>query len=101
MHADFLHSYGIAPTNGTYHKNNYGVLFVTARRNLFSIDCSNLDLDSVADQLRAEAGREGRPAGETCPLRLVALGGESSDETVVCQHAGADRGTAGSDGELR
>jgi hypothetical protein len=52
----------------------------------------------VVDQLAAEAGEDGRAAGETCPRLLVGLGGGSSDETVVCQHSGADRGAAGSDG---
>src|SRR5712692_5932445 len=42
-----------------------------------------------------------RLAGETCPLLLVALGGGSSDEAVVCQHAGADSWAAGSDGVAR
>jgi hypothetical protein len=32
---------------------------------------------------------------------LVALGGRSSDETVVCQHGGADSWAAGSDGVAR
>jgi hypothetical protein len=32
--------YGMAPANGpTYHKNNYGVLFVTAQENLFLLNC--------------------------------------------------------------
>jgi hypothetical protein len=34
--------YGMAPTNGTYHKNNYVVFFVTAQENLFLINCPYL-----------------------------------------------------------
>jgi hypothetical protein len=48
----------------------------------------------VIDQLAAAAGEDRRATGETCPLLLVALGGGSSDETVVCQHVGADSGAA-------
>ena len=55
----------------------------------------------VLDQLAAGASEDQRTAGETCPLLLVALGGGSSDEAVVCQHAGADSWAAGSDGVAR
>ncbi len=40
----------------------------------------------------------GREAGKTRPLLLVAVGGASSEETFICQHAGADRWAAASVG---
>ena len=40
--------------------------------------------------LATATGEYRRAAGETCPLLLVALGGESCDETVVWQDAPAD-----------
>ena len=39
-------------------------------------------------------GEDGRQAGETCPPLLVAFGGESFDETFICDHVGADRSAA-------
>jgi hypothetical protein len=45
----------------------------------------------VGDQLAAEAGEDGRSSGETCPLLLAVLGGESSHATLVWSHAGQDR----------
>ena len=39
-----------------------------------------------------------RSGDETCPLLLVVVGGESSDEAAVCQYAVADRWTAASVG---
>ena len=50
------------------------------------------DRQLVLDQLAAEAGKDGRSAGETCPLLLAAPGGEPSDATAVWSHAGQDRG---------
>jgi hypothetical protein len=50
------------------------------------------------DQPAAAVGQDRRSAGETRPLLLAALGGGASDETVVCQHVGADSRSAGSDG---
>ena len=44
----------------------------------------------VADQLAAAAGEDGWTVGETCPLLLAAVGGESSDAAAVWQHAAAD-----------
>lgn len=55
----------------------------------------------VAYELAVEVGEDGRAAGETCPVLLVALCGESSDAAVVCQHVGADSGAAGSYGIAR
>src|SRR5208337_1536355 len=52
----------------------------------------------VADQLAAAAGENGRTAGETCPLLLAVVGGEPSDETVVCQYAPADSRSVASSG---
>jgi hypothetical protein len=61
-----------------------------------------LNLRSMAPVLDpttpAAAGEDGRQAGETRPLLLVVVGGESFDATAVCQHAGADRWTAASVG---
>jgi hypothetical protein len=36
--------------------------------------------------------KDGRSAGETCPLLLAAPGREPSDATAVWSHAGQDRG---------
>jgi len=44
----------------------------------------------TTDELVAAAGKDGRPAGETCPVLLAAPGGESSDATVGWQHAAVD-----------
>src|ERR1019366_657105 len=52
----------------------------------------------VVDEFAATAGEDGRPAGETCPLLLVAVGGEPSDKTVVWQYAPADRRVVASGG---
>ncbi len=55
----------------------------------------------VLDQLAAEAGEDGRSAGKTRPVLLVAPGGGVSPrrhEAVVCQHAGADSGATDSGG---
>ena len=46
--------------------------------------------------LATATGEDRRAAGETCPLLLVGLGGESCDETVVWQDAPADSRGPGS-----
>ena len=50
----------------------------------------------VIDQLGAEAGEDGRSAGETCPLLLATAGREPSDAAALRSHAGQDRAAAGS-----
>ncbi|MGB7622847.1 MAG: transposase [Terriglobia bacterium] len=52
----------------------------------------------VADEFTATAGEDGRKVGETWPLLLAAVGGESSDETFVFQQAEADSWVAASVG---
>ena len=41
----------------------------------------------VADQLAAAVGQDRRPIDQTCPLLLVAAGGEPSDAAAVWRHA--------------
>jgi class 3 adenylate cyclase len=48
----------------------------------------------VADQLAAAVGQDRRPIDQTCPLLLVAAGGESSHAAAVRGHAGEDRDAA-------
>jgi len=44
------------------------------------------------------AGEDGRTAGETCSLLLVALGTEPSDEAAVREYGATDRAVADSHG---
>ncbi len=45
----------------------------------------------VANKLAAVLREDRRTAGQACLVLLVAAGGESFDDTFICQHAGADR----------
>ena len=61
------------------------------RQPLAAARATQEDRRLVVDQLAAQAGEDGRSSGETCPLLLAALGGESSHATLVWSHAGQDR----------
>src|ERR1019366_3876275 len=56
------------------------------------------DWQLVFDELAAAVGEDGRTAGETRPVLLAAPGGESFDETFICQHVGTDSWAAASVG---
>jgi hypothetical protein len=43
--------------------------------------------------LAAAVGEDGRSSGQTYPLLLIVVGGESPDAAAVCQYAVADRWT--------
>ena len=48
------------------------------------------DRELVLDRLATAAGEDGRKLGETCPMFLVAFGGEASEPATVRQHVGAE-----------
>lgn len=52
----------------------------------------------VVDQLATAASKDGRTAGETCPLLLALAGGEPSDEAALWEYGAADRGAVASGG---
>ena len=56
------------------------------------------DREVVVDELAAATGADRRTTGERRPVLLAAPGGESFDETFICQHAGADSWAAASVG---
>ena len=61
-------------------------------KSVATVGAAEEDRELVVDQLAAEAGKDGRSDGETCPLLLAAPGREPSDATAVWSHAGQDRG---------
>jgi len=60
------------------------------RESLVAAGAAQEDRQLVLDQLAAAAGEDGRSIGQARTVLMAALGGESSDATVVWGHAGQD-----------
>jgi hypothetical protein len=50
----------------------------------------------VTDQPAAEAGKDGRAAGEACTVLLALVGGRASDASAICGDVATDREVAAS-----